>query len=191
VNHQRWFILSSVLAVCLVVSVAAGYVYFSRSSVKSFVLEWSAAEQEIVNGTLRMEFTFEWQNESLSITVKINDDEYDMQDMLGFVFDRNGNGTIDLYHKDTPYVFTANNWTWYNVALRFDGCLVLPKDLPLPSPYHTCVFIEGTGYLFNISIPKSELANVKADVVHIFFGDVTNIPPWLDDWVSSQIEGWQ
>jgi hypothetical protein len=176
-----------------------------------FVLEWPPEQQEIVEGTLRMELTFEWGNESLDITAKINDDEYYGTDRLSLVFFRvNESGEVDFWHNYSPYIFVACNLTTVDscVIIRHrdnrswhlgqDEELGLVTDIlhgtwPIRSPYHNCTFTEGIGYTFNISIPKSELVNVNADVVYVQFCSVVPFDKsqWGYDWVSRRVWGWR
>jgi len=174
------------------------YQYLDCNGEKTFVYEWVYSDfvgdirQKMLNGTLRLEITFKWLEQNLSIVAKINDDDYHFYDMLGLVFDRSGNGVIDWGHGDRPYMLFPDNYTcWRNTYLGYQGEGVIRSYDPLPKPrsYHTCVFTEE-GYTFDIMIPKSELADVKADMVYVFYqdGNISFKPGW---WVAVTFEGWQ
>ena len=178
------------------ISVAlAGALYAnSLNSPKVFVFTWSKEEQDIVNGILRMEISFNWKNESLNIVAKINQ-EQPLGSFLGLVFDKNGNGSIDYDDGDEPYMFIWNNMSvTHDVYLRSDNHLMSPANWEV-GLYHNCTFIEGVGYQYNITIPKSELATVKANTVMIIYEGGTYYEPPAGprhaDWVTALAEGWQ
>jgi len=203
--ERKQKILVIVLVACLVVSLffnayqCLSFRGYNSSTSKTFVYEWprgSFAGQRIVNDTLRLELTVEWGEETLDMVAKINDDEYHWEDYLGLVFDRNGNGFIDYGMSDAPYLLGAANYTTapnQNALTRDNTIEWLVDDIPHSSPYHYCVFTEDVGYTFNITIPKSELSDVKADMLFIVFID-TDYPhtPNLDYLyrVSLMVEGW-
>jgi len=150
-----------------------------------------------VNETLRLEITFESVNDSLNVVARINDDDYCEIDMLGLVLDRSGNGFIDVGEEDHPYMLFAGNVTYYHdVLLRKDGIIECIVQIPPQhSVYHTCTFTEALGYTFKIHIPKSELSNVKANMVYVYFCDLdvwfqTKEWEWTS-WVSVMIEAWR
>lgn len=194
--------LAVALTVCLAISLSFN-VYSSLNTsdagAKTFVYEWPHGrlvfgQQLIANGTLHLEITFDWEEDALSINATINDDDYDPLDYIGLVFDRNSNGFIDVGLKDRPYVFFANNKTCTtDIILHKTGkvygiSFIGPKE----SPYHNCTFIED-GYTFDILIPKSELSDVKANMVHFYFQDrdVSSLQEAEMYWVSLTLEGWQ
>jgi len=206
---KKFQILAIMLTVCLATSLAFNvYQFLNRecepsetSGAKTFVYEWSPGElvvlgqQKITNETLRLELTFKWEEEALSINATINDNDYDTLDYMSLVFDRNGNEVIDVGLEDGPYIFFAGNLTCTAYIIldktgKVYGITYLP---PKESTYHNCTFTEGEGYTFNIRIPKSELSEVKANMVHFYFTD-KNVPS-LEElesyWVSVMFEGWQ
>jgi len=181
----------SIIAAALVASLYVS----SLGTSDAFVFAWTREEQKIVPGTLRIEISFKWKNESLNIIAKINDNKpMDIAGWLGLVFDRNGNGVIDYgSYADKPYLFHCSNWTYGHTPwLREDGYLV-GCHCVTESPYHTAVLIEGFGWLYNVSIPANELAEVKADVVLIFYESFAYTFPYpmRPDWVATELEGWQ
>ena len=156
--------LSLVLAIALGVSAALN-VYqhmvlsglFNISSGRTLVFLWPPEEQEIVDGTLRIEAAFSWENENLSITVKVNDDEeYYRNDCVGLVLDSNENGQIGW--PDAEYVLlTTNEYYEGNECTVDERGISWVEKLPRPSPYHKCTFSSKTGYTFKISFPKETI----------------------------------
>jgi hypothetical protein len=198
-------ILVVVLVACLAVSLFFnGYQFLktSKSSTsKTFVYEWAygtgvvLGQQQITNETLRLELAVEWGEETLDIVATINDDDYG-DDSLGLAFDRNGNGVIDIGMSDKPYPLSVYNYTTYHDnEICKDGRIYCGIEIiPSTSTYHSCTFMEGVGYKFNIRIPKSELSNIKADMLYIVFQDTDYHPPSVPDsafWVFVTFEGWQ
>ena len=193
------------LAVCLATSLAFNIYQFlgcdgETSVTKTFTYEWSHGElvvlgqQKITNGTLRLEIAFKREEEALRINATINDNDYGM-DVMGLVFDRNGNGFIDIGLADKPYILFSDNYTYYHdVALCKDGrirCII--QIAPSESTYHNCTFKEDVGYTFDIKIPESELSKVKADILYFYFMDFGGCPSINDVesyWVSVMFEGW-
>jgi len=187
---ERWktTFLSLVLASAFVFAV---YAYWSLSitnsssaSKKSFSFIWGPEAQNITLGTLYLNMTFEIVNGNLSIVAKINDDEYGAnpafsqefetwgKDGLDLVLDRNDNGKIDFGSSDKPYIFWDNNRTMaYDCILLGNKSLGIPKFPSALSPYHRCVFNEGTGYTFTISLP---LQGLTSDIIHVIFIDFRN-----------------
>jgi len=181
VNHERkWFILSSVLVVCLILSVGFNvYQYLDApesSTPSSYVFYFY--NDYIRNGTaVRMEVTFDWQVENLSMTVTVNDDEYNAldydSDYLGIVFDQNNNGRIDFGLADQPAVFYANNRSRsesMGVYLLESGGLTWPFIESVPC--RTCTFNAETGYTFKKSFPRQAINVEPPTVVHICFDDI-------------------
>jgi hypothetical protein len=208
-NKKTALVFAVAVALTIVLVVALLYASLVAVSAKTLVLEWPPEQQEIVDGTFRIELTLEWEHESLSITAKINDDEYYEPDCLALVFFRaNESGEVDFWHHYNPYIFAACNMTtgsdsiviikhrdnrsWHPGQDEELGSVTdIVRAWPRTSPYHNCTFTEGTGYLFNISIPKSELVNVNADVVYVSFYDLDAETQWASDWVSRRVWGWR
>jgi len=201
---KKFQILALTLTVCLAASLFFN-VYLllntSHTTAKTFVYEWFYAGQVggflpiqmILNGTLHLEITFKWAENYLSIIAKINDDDRHDFDMLGLVFDKNGNGVIDWGQGDEPYMLYASNCTHYSctyLGYRGEGIIrCYSLEIPPPSSYHTCVFAEE-GYTFDIKIPKSHFSKVAADMVYVYYQDwnIQLQPGW---WVAVTFEGWR
>jgi hypothetical protein len=175
----------AVVLICLCVSVGFNiYQYLgTEHSPKIFVF----TNEYIRNDTqVRMEVTFDWQLENLSMTVTVNDDEYNENDYLGVVFDKSNNGTIDLWNEDEPYVLYANNMT------RPQGAAVLCEWGGLswaiinavPSCYHTCTFNEKTGYTFKMTFSRQDIKVGPPTPIHICFADYER---WTETRLSNRI----
>lgn len=202
-NNNSKFV---VVYLSIITIASAASLYASRlNSPKVFVFTWPKEEQDIINGTLRIEMSFQWKGESLKIIAKIND-KLGLHGYLGLVFDRNGNGEIDYWETDKPYMLQGNNMT-----AGAGGAYLLPRnssagpDYPegkggylrghctRVSPYHTAMFIEDVGWLYDISIPKGELTEVRANVVYIVYLSNTyafaSSTP-LFNWVTAEAAEW-
>jgi hypothetical protein len=170
-----WFVLSLVLVVCLLLSVGFNiYQLFivSEGSSNSYVFYFY--NDKIRNGTaVRIEVTFDWQVENLSMTVTVNDDEFNEWDFFGVVFDKNKNGVIDLWNEDDPHVFHANNktrgtgWVFLLESMTFSWVMMGAER----SPFHTCTFNAETGYTFKISLPRRDIKVEPPTPIHICFVD--------------------
>lgn len=143
-----------------------------RNSTRTFVFEWPAWEQNIVNGTLRMELTFAWKGENLSIIAKINDDEYNAWDYLALAFDFQGaDGLPDI---------GANLYANGNITSGLlSGNRISPfiPIAPGPSEVHTCIFEPDVGYTFNVLLPppaEKPLTQLPTDSVFIRFEDTAS-----------------
>lgn len=188
--------LALVLMACLCVfAVLFAYEYLRgySSLYETFCFEWGPEEQDIVNGTLRIEGTFEWGKKYFNMTVRINDDDYyPGGDCLGLVFDKNNNSVIEPgFSDDVPYYLAAGNYSWYwKWAVHYgDGRLVTADCIPeIPSPFHTATFKENVGYTFKIFIPRGSLGKAQPDSpIIILFGDIS-IQMIKMNWVSARIE---
>jgi len=151
------------------------------NSTRTFIFEWLSWEQNIVNGTLRMELTFAWKGENLSIIAKINDDEYGEQyepdynatmaeDLLVLVLDLNNDGQLV---GESALMAYADNYTRGGV-LCSNGQIATPLWEKQPSRFHTCVFEPDVGYTFNVVFPLvllPELQHLSSDLVYVCFVD--------------------
>ena len=161
---KRIHVLALVLVACLCVSVGFNVYQYTKTFKilsRTFVFEWSPEEQNIVNGTLRINITFMWKAENLCVTARINDHEYHSKRSFGLIFDMNHDGNITSGEK--AYLFRADNTTrpaFFGHGAGFFVAMVLDQ----PSPYHTCVF-DSSGYTFNISLKL----NLKNDLVQVCY----------------------
>ena len=187
-----WRFLAIAFGVGLAFSIFLNiYQYFSSYPSGDFVFEWSSEEQDIVDGILRIEASFNWENESeeLYITVRVNDDDYFGGDYIGLVFDKNNNWDV---LDDQAYVLFANNMSYYwgkSVVFlgrygRFDWATVPPR----PSPFHTCTFNNKTGYTFKISFPKETINFHLPMRIHLTFLDLPAPKSYIHRWVWVQFE---
>ena len=197
----KWRFASLVLVICLGVSVGFNvYQHFSAfkffdvsESSRAFVFLWPPSDQEIVDGTLRIEAVFSWETENLSITVKVNDDEYCAAgDYIGLVFDSNKNG--DLFDDRSSYalyvggIYADHEFSVYRglKAILTELGFLCTGGNPEPSPYHTCTFNNETGYTFEISFPKETINFHWPMLLHVCFWDL-NLETLMGDWVWIQL----
>jgi hypothetical protein len=177
-------ILASALVVSLLLNGYLLYLQISKENnpnknwTKTFNFWWSPEEQNITSGNspLWINFTFAQIDENLTITVKINDDD---NGLLGpganggtliLVFDCNFNGKIDYGTEDKPYDFRATNDTVHpDVSFYPNGMVGFPSLIPYPSPWHTCIFSNTTGYTYNISLPIKDIGTTG--IIYAIFID--------------------
>ena len=114
-----------------------------------FVFTWGSDEQNIVEGTFRLEIWLTLDGENLTLKIKTNDDEYNEYDYVGLVFDSNQNGYIDL--KDESYGLWANNMTAPSF-LSNHGFLGFAETSPQRGPQEV-TFKADVGYTFEIQFP--------------------------------------
>jgi len=177
----------SCIVVIAATSLLISYYAINSGGAKVFVYTWTKEEQDIVNGTLRLEISFRWKGENLSIIAKINDGKaYGFGGIPNFshlllVFDRNGNGKIDdSYSRDADsegaYLFYSKNLFSDNAELISveHGGIAFSCNA-FKSPYHKCTFEEGVGFTYNISIPRAELEKVKLNDVAVVYEGVSCI----------------
>jgi len=189
------------LTVCLAVSLFFnGYFYYELTKPAEhqgptfFSFVWSPEQQNITEGPLYVNMTFERIGNNLSVIIKINDDDYNAlpawsPDKLITVFDANGNGTID--EEDVFgyfYWLTANNETITTPAgLNLELLEVHPRPMSCNrglSKFHTCTFKSGEGYTFNCTFPihgSLGWRKILSDVVTLRYTDVAGsvyIPPF-------------
>jgi len=98
---------------------------------------------------------------NLSITAKINRDQYQYGDSLDILFDKDGDGEF----KSGNPVFVLHVDNTVNYGLFSGGWGMSMPRTPVPSPYHTCTFDES-GYTFKINFPLEQL-NLKNDLIYV------------------------
>lgn len=198
-----WRLLSLALAICLGFSIGFNvYKHFSASDSENwqFVFTWGPDVQTIVPYTLVLKMNFTWDNESLFITARVNDDDcyehetdYYGHDWLGLAFDTDNDGYIHGYGGDRAFVLAAGNWSIDDAFLNLGGQVIGGYScfVDYPSPYHACTFDKETGYTFNINIPKTKLdiADLKYRRVHVSFTDLVARPPRNFVYVQFRFEG--
>jgi len=144
-----------------------------RSVGNSLAFAWSPLQQKVVNGTLWINVTWMWQTENLSMTVKVNDDDYHDSDNVGLAFDGNRNGVIeeDFRIDGGAAAFFADNKSCGGELVK-GGCGIAFFSIgPSPSKYHTCTFNNQTGYQFKISFPKALFKIDHPILTHLIFID--------------------
>lgn len=164
---SRFKLAFVVLLVCLCVSVSFNVVQYlgTEHSPKTFVFTWTQDEKEY-----RMTLTFETvptlTGANLSITAKINKDQYHYRDSIVLAFDQDGDGEIKS--GDPGFELNVDNTTHW-IFLGSGSSYSEPDCNPFPSPYHTCTFDNDTGYTFNINFPLEEL-KLENDLIYVIFG---------------------
>lgn len=165
-----------VITVCVaVLAVAIGaYAYNSINNASNerwdFIFEWSAEEQDIVDGTLQMKMKFAIRGDFLSFLVKINDKNISHNSWLLMVFDMNHSGAIEVgepcyvfYYVDYRSPSRTNN-AWWNGH----GAFSFACGPEYPSPYHGLFLDESEGYIYIITIPRPEL-NLVNDLIIVSY----------------------
>ncbi len=90
-NHKFAVFYVSVISVALVGSLYAS----SLNAWKRVVFTFPPEVQKVVaNGTAVIEVEWRWLNETLEMIVKVNDDDNRAIDILGILFDSDGNGVL-------------------------------------------------------------------------------------------------
>lgn len=136
-------------------SAVAAYAYLqnnqrSASDEPDFVFTWGSDEQNIVEGTFRLEIWLTLEGENLTLIIKANDDEYSEYDNIGLVFDTDQNGYLDK--KDEAYALGADNTTITHAMLSDYGIISVPSSIPELGP-HRATFDYKTGYTFIVNFP--------------------------------------
>jgi len=161
---SRFKLAFAVVLVCLCVSVSFNVVQYlgTEHSPKTFVFTWVWDEKEY-----RMDLAFDTvptlSGANLSITAKINRDQYQYGDSLDILFDLDGDG--EFKSGNPVFVLHVDNTVNYGI---FSGewRISMPRT-PVTSPYHTCTF-DDSGYTFKINFPLEEL-NLKNDLIYAVF----------------------
>jgi len=153
-----------VLLACLCVSVGFNVLQYlgTEHSPTTFVFTWTWKRE------YRMELAFDTvptlSGANLSITAKINEDQYHYTDSLDILFDQDGDGEFKSW--DPAFVLYVDN-TIHRGFLYQNWSISIPQHNPLPSPYHTCTF-DSSGYTFKINFPLEEL-NLKNDLIYVVY----------------------
>ena len=148
-------LLALLLCFIALFSAVAAYAYMmynqgGTSEEADFVFTWGTDTQKIVNGTFRLEISFEWEGEeNLTVIIKANDDDYG-DDLVGLVFDTNQNRYLDK--EDEAYALGADNTTITHGFLTEYGFVGVPSSIPELGP-HRVTFDPKTGYTFIVKFP--------------------------------------
>jgi len=200
--RNRWFVASLFLLAGLCVSLVFGvYQPFNggngngNSRARTLTFYWLSGMQEIINGTLRLEVTTSWNTENLTLTVTVNDkylEEWWPKAFVGLVFGSYENGSVRWKHETTIALMSNNRFFEYSLVMfsedfgDYFGFAAMPSS---PSPYHSCAYEEGIGYIYHISLPRAFVGNSTVMVLHYgspWYRDIT-----LPDWVNVIIEEWR
>jgi len=158
-------VLSILLCVSLTVNLYLFYLSQLPATAKIFNFHWNVEYQNVVDGTLCMNVTFEWINGNLSVVVEVNDDDYHSGDSVGLFFDRNRDGTID--HKDMRVkignrtvplenILIADGMATQGALISHRGKTEITRVISTRNGRHVVTY-SATGYVFQISYTSSEL----------------------------------
>ena len=145
-------LLTDVLAIALLISVVFiiyNFSYKNEKDTMDFTFSWGPNRQKIVNGTFRLGISIKVSGDNVTMVVTANDDEYDVYDYVGLVFDTNQNGYIDV--GDQSCGLWASNYTAHSMLLE-NGFLGWAQDPPVRGPQNV-TFDKSSGYTFNIEFP--------------------------------------
>lgn len=153
---------------------------------RSFAFFWSEMNQNITDGTLWLNMTFQRQGEYLHIEADLNifefnnNETYARYGSLVLTFDRNNNGQINMGEADNARIFGPDNKSSDGLYLRPNGEFDVASNF-IPEPYHnyTFFFNQETGYHFNIYFPIREpkpshpghedYYTIENDLVYVIF----------------------
>lgn len=200
-GKKRWKVLSLVLLLALAVSLSINVysAFFAEPVLKvtsapfEFTFTWGPESQRIINGTFRLSVKMWLDGENVTMVVTANDDEFDMGDYVGLVFDTNQNGYID--HGDEPYGLFAGNKTQPSSLSEY-GMLGFAQVLGRPGP-HNVTFDPDLGYTFNIIFPyywqgslywdpSQAIRNGTHNQLHVCYFDYAGEGNWPGNWVFTR-----
>jgi len=182
---SKFKVVVPVLIVCLATSLVFNvYPLFNRScevpKARSFVFleinqylfaDGVTYRKRILNSSefLRVETTFCWETSNLTVTAKINDDDYHDLDYMGLAFDIDGDGYFEGIYQLFAYNATIDKSYW--PMLTVEGGITWVSNMgPHPSTWHYCTF-NSSGYYFYFWIPKETINFQQPMKVHLCFGD--------------------
>jgi hypothetical protein len=198
-NHKFAVFYVTVISVALVGSLYANYLNPAWNRVVfTFPPE---AQEVVENGTAIMEVKWRWFLETLEMIVKVNDDDFNEtrtrfnhSDWVGLLFDSDHNGELTTgapitwqESADDHGVFIGgggvsavyakcyihSTWGYNNnsVSPRRLLCWDFHPDFIAYLNNSYCIYREGEGYTFKLSIPR-ELINVETPTpIHVSFSD--------------------
>jgi hypothetical protein len=135
----------------------------TQASSRTFIFDWPADSQKIINATLRVNMTFTINGDSLNVLTIINDTNVDGCLMISFDTDNNG-----IIGFDKNYLMFDNNMTIFGFVGQWQTSLMLPRLPPQKSTFHTCIF-DGTKYIFNATYSISNYP-IYPDIVQMNYG---------------------
>jgi len=148
----------------------------TNSTWMNFTFSWGSDTQRIVQGEFQLKLSMKLYDDRITIMmIRVNDDDYNAVDYVGFVFDTNQNGHIDL--NDISMGLFADNMTQPSILMD-NGFLTFAECIPIQSP-HIVSFDADQGYVFtipctspeNILIPTKSLSSGSNNFLHVCFYD--------------------
>ena len=173
---KKFQVLAITLAVCLVASLSFNAYQFLNCDGETSVTKTFTRQHKTYirpDGIVQINATFDWSGSNLTMTIKVNDDDFFWADYIGLVFDTDKDGNL---FEEVAYLLDAGNMTSPlpsgNRLEDWGGIYEIPVQLhPDPSPWHTCTFTEGEGYTFNIEIPKDKINFTQRMLTHVCYWD--------------------
>lgn len=153
---MNWKLLAiAVLLICLVASLSLNVYLISENSKNSLnnshiatrVFYWRGRNYMVPSGVVCMEVSLNWVS-NLTMTVIVNDDDYNEQD--GLLLD-----VIDIggHYYWLGVANTSGTGEYFGFAINGEPYLAFPCETPIPkSTYQTCTY-NGTHYAFDIRLP--------------------------------------
>lgn len=171
-----------ILIVCLALSlILNGYLYYrltiltERHSPTFFSFVFSPTMQNITNGNLYLNLTFDVVEGNLTVRADVNKDSYSPDAVLALQFDSDNNGTIDIRYweeedfyvyrfltDDSQFLLRADNSTTPSDSVLWgwlpDGTIYISSMIPsgfwdqVESPFHYCSY-SGSICTFFFTFP--------------------------------------
>jgi hypothetical protein len=153
---------------------SATFVFFDMNRISPSSPEY---RKFILNSTefVRMEVTFSWETDNLTVSAKVNDDEYHPRDYLGLAFDPDEDGLFESVYWLSAANYTINIHDFAYIT-TYGGIESLACTVPYPSTWHYCTF-NSSGYFFHFSIPKATINFHPSILTHLCFCDTDAITP--------------
>jgi len=183
-EHKTLTVLVVVLAICLTISLGFnGYTYLKLTSdqppyhITFFSFVFGPTMQNITQGNLYLNMTFDIEEGNLTVKAEVNTDSYNPNAFLALQFDSDNNGTIDIPYRseedfyyytfgenDLQFLLRVDNQTTVSLS-EYWGWLpgdrvyfsrILPRTYPyrIESPFHYCLYNRFV-YTVIFSFPRS------------------------------------
>jgi len=177
-------VLALVLAICLAISLGFnGYTYKFTSDQathhnKFFSFVFGPTMQNVTQGNLYLNMTFDIEEGNLTVKAEVNTDSYNANAFLALQFDSDNNGTIDIHYNpkedyyeyypwiknDLQFLLRVDNQTTVSESVywgwlpgdRIYFSRILPRTYPyrIKSPFHYCLYNRFV-YTFLFSFPRN------------------------------------